>query len=107
MSADVWLVAIEKERSLPWISFYLGGSGARRFLFQNLASPLFGDEPIPTLGKGSYYFVDVKQAGVLLALLESEDALHADHEADEAMEFLGGLETFSFRDEYVLYVEIA
>ncbi len=103
---SVWLVAIEKELSLPWASFYLGEFITRRVMF-GPGSPLHGSGPVKTFHRMEHYPITVLQAAVLLALLEEEDALHEDHELDGAREFLEGMETFSFKDEYVLYVEIA
>ncbi len=103
---SVWLVAIEKERSLPWASFYLGEFMTRRVVF-GAGSPLLRHGPVQTYHRMDHYPVTSPQAAVLLALLEEKDALYEDHELEGAREFLEGLGAFSMRDDYVLYVEVA
>lgn len=107
MAVDVWLMAVEKERSLPWASFYLGGNGVERAMSW-IGSPLCDSEPVQNnFHRAKYYPIIVGDAVKLLDFLEYEEALYEDHEMEGAREFLEGLEDFSFREEYILYVEIA
>ncbi len=99
---SVWLVAIEKEQALPWASFYLGEGMAERVMLES-SSPLHGSGPVQNHHRMDHYPITVEQATVLLALLESEDALYEDHEADEAKRFVGGMS----EEEFVLYVEVS
>ena len=105
MSVDIWLVAIEKERSLPMESFWLGGNGVRRKMLRGDESPLYGREPLVTNGKANYYPVTVLQAEKLLWFLG--DDLYDGHEAVEAVKFVIWMTTLAGREKHVLYVEEA
>ncbi len=101
----VWLVAIEKELSLPWASFYLGEGKAERGMME-AGSPLHGSGPAKTLHRMDHYPITVDNANNLLNFLDHKEALYEDHEVGEAREFLDGMLSFSFEDEYALYVEV-